>query len=581
MDDMLAQKAFRDVQARGIGHEAVKESKLSLSAQRMISVVPPAPRMQWPIAPSAVEEQMVWFSGVNKVNVINQLKERLQRVFGETVADQHLQALQESYRMNSAVSLWSSSGLQERITAETECPPWDMAEELYEAHRSECDFQACGIVHFGCCCKSDSRRLPEHKEFARFLHKYTSRLHEAFRYKCILTFESKSLPGCPRRVVHVMMITGQMTKSDPFEVYLLLDIRGGDRLAGQQHVFKPSRFPYQVEFARESCGLPILYESEGLGKYLASILPASKSWRDYHMTRLNVEFSHANMFSILGTLESIDLSTEVVKEMLEKPDKIPEVDKAWAKLMESMIKNPDVMKLAAGEGLAKKKLWASHDPKDSDSGAESSRCSGMTDDWAMGDSEEERDDEEADYDCPVGPMTPIKTATGRTVPWVPGLSSLLVSNKSAAAASSTPDPGVNDGDDDKVSVLSAASSGRCRPLEHSFKWGEFKITEYKHKGVKIGWECRCLRHGDMGDKKSDVCKSLITFGKAARGLDDGQCIIRLKRWLLEGMSTSKLDPYGRTVHHDIKPFDLSEGLSAEECDEQLRQDMLPDGRYWQ
>ena len=84
----------------------------------------------------------------------------------------------------------------------------------------------------------------------------------------------------------------------------------------------------------------------------------------------------------------------------------------------------------------------------------------------------------------------------------------------------------------------------------------------------------------MGDRKSDVCKSLITFGKAARGLDDGQCIIRLKRWLLEGMSTSKLDPYGRTVHHDIKPFDLSEGLSAGECDEQLRKDMLPDGRYW-
>ena len=102
---------------------------------------------------------------------------------------------------------------------------------------------------------------------------------------------------------------------------------------------------------------------------------------------------------------------------------------------------------------------------------------------------------------------------------------------------------------------------------HGFSIASVMQTQDDGTMLQIGWGCVCGRHRNSHDKpKSAACKKQITYGLPGSSfLNDAQCIVRLKRWLVLGLYLRE-STRQRQDHLDFNARELTD-LSEEDCDE--------------
>lgn len=105
-------------------------------------------------------------------------------------------------------------------------------------------------------------------------------------------------------------------------------------------------------------------------------------------------------------------------------------------------------------------------------------------------------------------------------------------------------------------------------------WGapdfDFKLAAVYSKGVQIGWGATCALHTNADDVPgvSPACKKQLVYG--AEGLSDSECRVRLKLWLLAGLSIDLDSGSGRKDH-----VALNARTMVDETDEERVDMMLP------
>ena len=103
-------------------------------------------------------------------------------------------------------------------------------------------------------------------------------------------------------------------------------------------------------------------------------------------------------------------------------------------------------------------------------------------------------------------------------------------------------------------------------------WGPFQLAPIVPVSGHSGWGAICGLHRDQDGSKT-TCKKAITLNPAA-GLDDSECILRLKRWLLAGVSDEGWPQHKKRTHH-IKEIggpqlsNFAEGMSEVQLDAEV------------
>ena len=111
-----------------------------------------------------------------------------------------------------------------------------------------------------------------------------------------------------------------------------------------------------------------------------------------------------------------------------------------------------------------------------------------------------------------------------------------------------------------------------RKEARALPWGPFQLAPIVPASGHSGWGAICGLHRDQDGSKT-TCKKAITLNPAA-GLDDSECILRLKRWLLAGISDEGWPQHKKRTHH-IKEIggpqlsNFAEGLSEAQLDAQV------------
>ena len=106
--------------------------------------------------------------------------------------------------------------------------------------------------------------------------------------------------------------------------------------------------------------------------------------------------------------------------------------------------------------------------------------------------------------------------------------------------------------------------------DRGFKWGPFFISEIWAHGEHSGWGARCGRHHNAGELpgRGTKCKKSVGFGTT--GCTSPQLILRLKRWLVEGIDDVGWDIHSmRTKHVGLGGpgmRDFADGLPEEALD---------------
>ena len=116
-----------------------------------------------------------------------------------------------------------------------------------------------------------------------------------------------------------------------------------------------------------------------------------------------------------------------------------------------------------------------------------------------------------------------------------------------------------------------AFTGR-RNVKRATVWGQrpaFQIAPIYSEGVHTGWRALCGRHVD-GTGRALPCRKTVNCGS---GLSDGDCILRLKRWLVAGFNDGAWGDNKRSFHVSQGGWQLgaySEGLSERELDARVQ-----------
>lgn len=108
-----------------------------------------------------------------------------------------------------------------------------------------------------------------------------------------------------------------------------------------------------------------------------------------------------------------------------------------------------------------------------------------------------------------------------------------------------------------------------RKVSRALPWGPFQLAPIVPASGHSGWGAICGLHRDQDGSKT-TCKKAITLNPAA-GLDDSECILRLKRWLLAGVSDEGWPQHKKRTHH-VKEIggpqlsNFAEGMSEAQLD---------------
>jgi hypothetical protein len=78
----------------------------------------------------------------------------------------------------------------------------------------------------------------------------------------------------------------------------------------------------------------------------------------------------------------------------------------------------------------------------------------------------------------------------------------------------------------------------------------FTIARIFRSGEHIGWGAVCALHKNRVHDRC-TCKKTIALGKGVGQLTDEECVVRLKRWLIEGLLIDRVMPGGRHRHRDV------------------------------
>eukprot|EP00959_Pyramimonas_sp_CCMP1952_P278444 5821524-Pyramimonas_sp.AAC.1 len=93
-----------------------------------------------------------------------------------------------------------------------------------------------------------------------------------------------------------------------------------------------------------------------------------------------------------------------------------------------------------------------------------------------------------------------------------------------------------------------AAGAAAKPGERvAFSWGRYQFSRVMLHGVQIGWGCTCGHHNDVDCPTP--CKKQLRYqgGPACPVLNDAQCIVQLKRWILAGHAIPR-SARARTQH---------------------------------
>ena len=118
---------------------------------------------------------------------------------------------------------------------------------------------------------------------------------------------------------------------------------------------------------------------------------------------------------------------------------------------------------------------------------------------------------------------------------------------------------------------------RNRP--RSIPWGPFLFSPIvPQDGRQTGWGALCNLHRDRGEGCSRTrCKKAVSYGIV--GMDDAECIIRLKRWLCAGLDDSDFPVDRQRSHHvslgDAGLMAFDRGLSEDEMDAMIARRFHP------
>ena len=111
-------------------------------------------------------------------------------------------------------------------------------------------------------------------------------------------------------------------------------------------------------------------------------------------------------------------------------------------------------------------------------------------------------------------------------------------------------------------------------IRRASAWGErpvFQIAPIYAGGVHIGWGATCGRHhNDTG--KALPCRKTINSGSGQSRLTDSECILRLKRWLVAGLSDAGWGNQKRTHHVSQGGWQLEQfktGMTDQELNAQV------------
>jgi len=108
---------------------------------------------------------------------------------------------------------------------------------------------------------------------------------------------------------------------------------------------------------------------------------------------------------------------------------------------------------------------------------------------------------------------------------------------------------------------------------HSYRWGPFTISMVFDSGVWVGMGCSCKWHHNMTDTAANICQTSLKFITNEEIIQEEEAVLRLKRWLVEGLD---IDPHGplrwkaRTDHVKIKARTLRDGLDERALDDRVR-----------
>ena len=92
-----------------------------------------------------------------------------------------------------------------------------------------------------------------------------------------------------------------------------------------------------------------------------------------------------------------------------------------------------------------------------------------------------------------------------------------------------------------------ANAARRLKQKRGEAWGMFRIAPIYTAGAHSGWEAQCNLHHNTGDLPGHSCKKAISRGG---GLDDRECQLRLKRWLVAGLDDKSWpDKRKARTHH--------------------------------
>ena len=71
------------------------------------------------------------------------------------------------------------------------------------------------------------------------------------------------------------------------------------------------------------------------------------------------------------------------------------------------------------------------------------------------------------------------------------------------------------------------------------------------QSVQVGWGANCNRHHNASDAAAHAgCKKQLQYG----GLDDNECLLQLKRWLIHG---TNIPDEGERAHVELNARNLT------------------------